>query len=110
MKKFKYYILKREIGRYTDKVRTLVSDEGDTLTLKLNDNVKSFDTSEVIGVPNFNKGDIVIPSEESYMRDDVFVSLGGNHKYTKVLRMSDCETITIANIKLQKIGSVYEKV
>lgn len=80
------------------------------VTLRLADNLKTFDIDELIGIPSFVKGDILTNSEISTLGGNTFVAIGGNHKYTKVLRMSDGKIITVANIEFKKVGSVYEKV
>lgn len=110
LKKFNYYILAREVRKYNQKVRQLVHINGNRVTLRLTDNLKTFDIDELIGISSFVKGDILTNSEISSLYNNTFVAVGGNHKYTKVLRMSDGKIITVANIEFKKVGSVYEKV
>ncbi|QHJ72882.1 hypothetical protein [Proteus phage 2207-N35] len=110
MKKFNYYILAREVRKYNQKVRQLVHINENRVTLRLTDNLNTFDIDELIGVPSFVKGDILTNSEISSLYNNTFVAVGGNHKYTKVLRVSDGRIITAANIEFKKVGSVYEKV
>ncbi len=110
LKTFNYYILERERRKYSQKVRKLVSIDGDIYSLQLGDNVKAFHIDELLGIPSFIKGDVLINSDISELIDDRFITLGGNHKYTKVLRMSDCMQLSLPNIEFKKIGNIYENI
>lgn len=110
MKVFNYYILEREVKKYDQKVRQFVHVRDDRITLRLNDNFKTFLSNELIGIPSFIKGDILTNSEISTVMSNKFIAIGGNHKYTKVLRMSDGHTVTLPNIEFKKVGSVYESI
>lgn len=108
IKTFNYYVLASEVGQFSQKVRKLISRDGDVVSLRLEVNVRDFKLSEVIGVPSFIKGDILVPSRISGLISDRFVAIGGNHKFTKVLRISDGHLVTHRNIDLVKKGSIFD--
>lgn len=103
-----YCVLKREVRKYSQKVRKVLNFENNLVTVQLNDGIKTYNIDEMIFIQSFIKGDILINSEISTLVSDRFLALGGNHKYTKVLRMSDCMILNLANIEFKKVGNVYE--